>query len=447
MKVLLVDDEPTSRRMLHRILVKQFGCEVVEATNGAEALDRLGKDDFWFVLLDLVMPVLNGVETLEAIRESETLASLPVIVLSAVTEEAAVRRVLELGVGDYLAKPLYPVQITNRLQRFAASLAAPVTPAPVEAGRTSRLSGRVPAGARVLVADGDQNYRQFVREMLGGEFNVSEAMTGASALHACVQAPPWIVLLGEGLGPLDADRVATKLRTLGETQRARIFVVAPRHRVAERVASGRFDGVLTRSFVPEVFREQIARITGATAEGPQKFAIDPQLRRQLTSTVEQVFGMMLGIEIEPVDRSPLQPGEVLAGASVEIVLDAINVTLDLTCGAPLATSVLMARKLGKAGAAADEAAQALAGQCELAGILSGRLQSYLRENGRAATCSALVPMDHAALTARLEEGGQIQSWFKGAEGSATMGIFLRTRPTIAEAKAGAGAAPAAVSAA
>ena len=43
MKVLLVDDEPMSRRMLHRILIKQFGCEVIEAANGAEALDELGK--------------------------------------------------------------------------------------------------------------------------------------------------------------------------------------------------------------------------------------------------------------------------------------------------------------------------------------------------------------------------------------------------------------------
>ena len=121
MKVLLVDDEPMSRRMLHRILIKQFGCEVVEASNGAEALDLLGKNTFAFVLLDLVMPVLNGVETLEAIRENDALASLPVIVLSAVTEEAAVRRVLQLGVGDYLAKPLYPVQITNRLSRFIST--------------------------------------------------------------------------------------------------------------------------------------------------------------------------------------------------------------------------------------------------------------------------------------------------------------------------------------
>lgn len=444
MKVLLVDDEPTSRRMLHRILVKQFGCEVVEAANGAEALDLLGKDDYWFVLLDLVMPVLNGVETLEAIRDSESLAALPVIVLSAVTEEAAVRRVLELGVGDYLAKPLYPVQITNRLQRFVASLATPMTATPApDATRSRRLSGRVPTGARVLVADGDQNYRQFVREMLGGEFNVSEVATGAAALHACVQAPPSIVLLGEGLGPLDADRVATKLRTLGETQRARLFVVAPRHRVAERVASGKFDGVLTRTFVPDVFREQLARIAGSSSDGPQKFEIDPQLRRQLGSTVEQVFGMMLGIEIEPVDRSPVSADAPLVGAAAEIVLDAINVTLDLTCGAPLETGVAMAAKFGKADPSMDTGAQGLAGQRELASILSGRLQGYLRESGRAATCSSLVPLDHAAFSARLGDSGHVAQWFKASSGAAALGVLLRTRPTIADVAAAPVAVPAA----
>ena len=148
MKVLLVDDEPTSRRMLNRILVKQFGCEVVEATNGAEALDQLPKHDFAFVLLDLVMPVLNGVETLEAIRESEALSALPVIVLSAVTE--AVRRVLQLGVGDYLAKPLYPIQITARLQRFIMTPNSPMpAAASVSTSSTSRrLGGPLQAGAR-----------------------------------------------------------------------------------------------------------------------------------------------------------------------------------------------------------------------------------------------------------------------------------------------------------
>jgi DNA-binding response OmpR family regulator len=444
MKVLLVDDEPMSRRMLHRILIKQFGCEVVEATNGADALDQLGKQEFAFVLLDLVMPVLNGVETLEAIRESESLAGLPVIVLSAVTEEAAVRKVLQLGVGDYLAKPLYPVQITNRLSRFISTLAAPVTtPEPAATGSSRRLLGPMQAGSRVLVADGDANYRQFVREMLGAEFKLSEATTGAAALHACVQNPPALVLLGEGLGPLDAERVASKLRTLGETQRARLFVVSPRHRVAERVASKKFDGVLTRTFVPDVFREQLARMAGSASDGPREFEIDPQLKRQLVSTVEQVFGMMLGIEMEPVDVSPVRADEQLVGAGAGIVLDAANVTLELTCAGPVATGAAMAAKFGRAEAGADAPAQALAGQGELAGIIAGRLQGYLRESGRAATCSALVPLSGVAMTGRLEQSQAVTVWFNATQGSALLGVFLRTHPTIGDVAAVEPSAPAA----
>jgi DNA-binding response OmpR family regulator len=435
MKVLLVDDEPTSRRMLNRILVKQFGCEVIEATNGAEALDQLPKHEFAFVLLDLVMPVLNGVETLEAIRESESLSTLPVIVLSAVTEEAAVRRVLQLGVGDYLAKPLYPIQITARLQRFIATLNLPMpAPASVSTASTSRrLGGPLQNGARVLVADGDANYRQFVREVLGGDFTVSEAATGAAALHACVQAPPALVLLGEGLGPLDAERVAAKLRTLGETQMSRLFCVSPRHKVAERVASKKFDGVLARTFVPDAFRDQLARIAGASNEGPREFEVDPQLRRQLVSTVEQVFGMMLGIELEPVDRSPVPDGCVLVGAGVDIVLDGANVTLELTCAGPVATGVAMATKLGKADAAPDPVGQALAGQGELAGIIAGRLQGFLRESGRAAACSALAPLAADAMTTRLAQPQKVTVWFNAAQSAAALGVFLRTRPTLVEA--------------
>jgi CheY-like chemotaxis protein len=444
MKVLLVDDEPTSRRMLNRILVKQFGCEVVEATNGAEALDQLGKQEFAFVLLDVVMPVLNGVETLEAIRESDTLAALPVIVLSAVTEEAAVRRVLQLGVGDYLAKPLYPVQITQRLQRFISTLNLPV-PAPETVSKSSgrRLGGPMTPGARVLVADGDTNYRQFVREVLGGEYTILEAATGAAALHLCVQQPPALVLLGDGLGPLDADRVATKLRSLGETKQARLFVVTPRPRVAERLASKKFDGVLVRSFVPDVFREQLARIAGSSNEGPRDFEIDPQLRRQLVSTVEQVFGMMLGIDLEPVDQSPVPEGAPLVGAGVEIVLDAANVTLELTCAGPVATGVAMAVKFGKTDNAHDPAVQALAGQGELAGIIAGRLQGYLRESGRAATVSALSPLTSEAMAARVGQPQKTTVWFNAQQGVASLGVFLRTRPTFVEAVSAASTAPAA----
>ena len=93
----------------------------------------------------------------------------------------------------------------------------------------------------------------------------------------------------------------------------------------------------------------------------------------------------------------------------------------------------MAAKFGRAEAAAAPPAQALAGQGELAGIIAGRLQGYLRENGRAATCSALVPLDASAMTQRLAQRHAVAIWFNATQGAATIGVFLRTRPTIAEA--------------
>jgi len=126
-------------------------------------------------------------------------------------------------------------------------------------------------------------------------------------------------------------------------------------------------------------------------------------------------------------------GSALVGAGVQIVLDGANVTLELTCAGPVATGVTMATKLGKADAATDAAAQALAGQGELASIIAGRLQGFLRESGRAAACSALVPLAADAMAARLAQPQKVTVWFNAAHGSSALGVFLRTRPTIVEA--------------
>ena len=117
MQVLVVDDDASARLMLRRVLTA-LKCSVTEAVDGVEALRELGGATFDLMLLDLVMPNLDGLETLAAMRADERLAELPVVVLSADREEASVRRALELGVADYLSKPLSVPVAIDRLRRF-----------------------------------------------------------------------------------------------------------------------------------------------------------------------------------------------------------------------------------------------------------------------------------------------------------------------------------------
>jgi CheY-like chemotaxis protein len=119
-RVLVVDDERLNRTVLRAALTKQ-GHEVVEAVNGREALDRLAEGPIDVVLLDIVMPVMDGYETLAAIKADPALAYLPVIIISGVDDLASVVRCIEMGATDYLPKPFQPAILQARLD---SSLAA-----------------------------------------------------------------------------------------------------------------------------------------------------------------------------------------------------------------------------------------------------------------------------------------------------------------------------------
>ena len=145
MKALVVDDQPNVRLLLSQILRRTAGCTVTEVCNGLEALDLLGRHRFDFVVLDVMMPLMDGIETLEAIRQSPAIRHLPVVVLSAVRDEAKVRQLVRLGISGYLAKPLRPLDVAERLQGILSRLSAGAAP-PV------RAESGPDRGARVLAA-------------------------------------------------------------------------------------------------------------------------------------------------------------------------------------------------------------------------------------------------------------------------------------------------------
>src|SRR5919108_3003285 len=105
MKVLVCDDDSATRFVLKRVLLR-FECSVVEAIDGVAALDLLSRTEVAFVVLDIHMPVLSGIEVLQAIRSSPQHAELPVVVISGATDQLTVAELLRLGVSDFLTKPL-----------------------------------------------------------------------------------------------------------------------------------------------------------------------------------------------------------------------------------------------------------------------------------------------------------------------------------------------------
>ncbi len=119
-RVLVVDDERMNR-MLARRPIEADGHTVLEAENGRTALEILRTEPVDVVLLDLVMPELDGYATLEQIKADPALRHVPVIVVSAVDQLASVVRCIEMGAADYLTKPFEVAILRARLE---ASLSA-----------------------------------------------------------------------------------------------------------------------------------------------------------------------------------------------------------------------------------------------------------------------------------------------------------------------------------
>ncbi len=120
-RILVVDDDSLSRKLLRRAAETQ-GYEVIDAGTGAEALEALAGDkSFDAVLLDVVMPELDGYQTLERIKADESISHLPVIMISGVDDLESVVRCIEMGATDYLPKPFDPAILRARLKSSLAS--------------------------------------------------------------------------------------------------------------------------------------------------------------------------------------------------------------------------------------------------------------------------------------------------------------------------------------
>jgi two-component system KDP operon response regulator KdpE len=120
-RILVVDDEPRMVRFI-RLNLEHDGFQVSEASSGTQALEQLRNQLPDLVLLDIMLPDLDGFETLSMIRE---FSSVPVIMVTAKGEESERVRGLELGADDYIPKPFSPRELVSRIRAVLRRTEAP----------------------------------------------------------------------------------------------------------------------------------------------------------------------------------------------------------------------------------------------------------------------------------------------------------------------------------
>jgi putative two-component system response regulator len=114
--VLAVDDDMINLKLLKSMLMKNERiAEVIEARNGADAIGHIkARSDIDLILLDIIMPIMNGIEMLRVVRSDDSIRQMPIIVLT--TDETKKGEALELGANGFLMKPIRNTDLTQKIE-------------------------------------------------------------------------------------------------------------------------------------------------------------------------------------------------------------------------------------------------------------------------------------------------------------------------------------------
>jgi len=306
LRVLVCDDDKPTRFVIQRLLTQRLGCEVTECSNGAEALERLGSGhDIDLVILDINMPILDGIDVVEAIRRTPQLMHLPVIMLSHERREEVVVKLIHLGIFGYVAKPPAADSLLSLVER-------------VRGARTSdsqstdiRLDRETPA----LVADGSAEYRRFFVSQAEPYGPIVAAESGLSALAAFKRAPSRLVFIGGELGVVGRDLLIRKLRQMSADQPLRI--VELRDGGDQGNATPGSDNVMPRTMAVAEHRAALRRFVRVTGPVNDLSAVIGDPASLLTAAVTHVFKTALDADVESGSG---QMGTVDVCATLDITL-------------------------------------------------------------------------------------------------------------------------------
>ena len=201
--ILVVDDEEPNRDILSRRLVKE-GYAVTVADGGKEALDMLRLEHYDLVLLDIMMPGIDGYEVLRRIRSEPVLHDTPVIMITALSDEPSIKRCLALGANDCVGKPFELTFLKSRIRQTIQALSNLRRASAAEDAQT----------ATVLVVDDDEVNRDLLsRRLTKAGYTTHTAGSGAEAMNLINEHRYDLILLDIMMAQMDGYQVLQKVRS------------------------------------------------------------------------------------------------------------------------------------------------------------------------------------------------------------------------------------------
>ena len=247
-RILCAEDNEVNRRLVS-LLVARTGAELVHVANGAEALERVRREDFDLILMDIQMPVMNGRDATQAIREAGI--NTPIIALTANVMAEDIAEYRMAGCNEHLAKPIDKQRFYEMLARYLTHCPEPVT-------ATDRsYSGRV------LVAEDNEDNRRLVERMLRrlGLDPVLVA-SGDEAVRRALSDTVHLVLMDRHMPGMDGVEATRLLRQAGFRRPLIAFTAGDQAENEALLAAG-CDGVLNKPIDQSHLQALLDRYLGA----------------------------------------------------------------------------------------------------------------------------------------------------------------------------------------
>lgn len=372
-RVLLVDDDPSVRRLLKRWITQQLEAEVVEANDGMEALVSLrANSDIDLVLTDLTMPTLDGFELIQVIRADPLLTHAEVVIISSVCIESRVRKALSLKVSDYILKPL---QHETVIPRIEICLKRSIENA------TKRGSKKASTMGRVLIADNNPKFREAAAIALAGRYTVETARSASDFLVKVNSWDPSLVLLARTIDGLDGSFLAEKASLIAYAGGHDCSIYTLSASAEDDAVKGTLGVIPTGPSIDE-FSTAVAAITGGAA-GLRPEAVRHWvhlLGAELTAGVAATFKSMVGSEPKSVEKTESEPPfDYFASITIDEADAQFSMLVQLQCAKSTA-SQLVARMTKTESAEPTSAEDLEAGIGELISIIAGGLKTWCTDH-------------------------------------------------------------------
>lgn len=231
-RILVVDDIPANVKVLEaRLLAEYF--DVLTASDGFEALAICDRHQVDLILLDIMMPGMDGFEVCERLKDNPKTSHIPVVIVTALDQPADRIRGLKAGADDFLTKPVNDLQLVSRVKSLVRlKTLSDELRMRAETAQTMgmedllRGEGRMEETGQVLLVDGRANSQERIIKALKPIADVSAMSDPQAAIFEAAESPFELVIVNSNFDNYDPLRLCSQLRSLERTRFLPILLVA-----------------------------------------------------------------------------------------------------------------------------------------------------------------------------------------------------------------------------